>query len=627
MITVLLKKKDPDQLISDSETPERRMKRSLTAFDLTALGVGATVGAGIFALTGTAAAGKTTGGAPPAFVDTPVLNFILQPFAGGAVELGRLGAGPAITISFLVAALACALAALCYAELAAMIPISGSAYTYAYATLGEMLAWIIGWDLILEYAVGNIAVATSWSGYFVEFIYNMLGLKFPLWLVTDIKSAHAKLAEGGTGLQMFSSIDLPLVLGHHVAFNIPGFLIVALLTALLIYGIKESAAANTVAVVVKVTIVIFFVAFGAFYVSPRNWVPYAPHGFLGVMGGAAIVFFAFIGFDAVSTTAEEARNPQRDMPTGMIASLAITTVLYIAVSLVLTGMLRWSQLDDAAPVAKALREVGGARWAQAFVSAGALAGMTSVLLVFQLGQPRIFMAMARDGLLPQYFARIHSRFRTPHVTTFWTGVFVAVPALFIDIGSAAELTNIGTLFAFILVCAGVIALRKTDPARLRPFKTPMVPLMPVLGILLCVVLMFSLPILTWMRFYGWLRIGLMIYLGFGMTHSAMIQDSAERQRARFVSASTAGALGIVAFCLDVSVAVLVFAYHPEFMGTAEFLAFTLLLVFCNLVHASLALTRSTGHPGRGAWRNKAIGASLGALTCIALVILIVRYLR
>ncbi|HEY2931758.1 MAG TPA: amino acid permease [Acidobacteriota bacterium] len=592
MLTFLLKRKSPDQLIGDSETPERRMRRSLSAFDLTALGVGATIGAGIFALTGTAAAGQASN-ATGTFIDTPVLNFIIQGLTGGSLELGRLGAGPAIVVSFLVAALACAFAAICYAELASMIPVSGSAYTYSYATLGEIIAWIIGWDLILEYAVGNIAVATSWSGYFVELIYNTIGLKFPLWLVADIKTASAKLSEGGAGLQMFSSTDLPRLFGHHIALNIPAFAIVAALTALLIYGIKESATANTVAVIAKVGIVIFFVAFGAFYVRPGNWVPFAPNGFLGVMGGAAIVFFAFIGFDAVSTTAEEARNPQRDMPIGMIASLAVTTVLYIGVSMVLTGMLNWRQLNDAAPVAKALREVGGARWAQAFVSAGALAGMTSVLLVFQLGQPRIFMAMARDGLLPQYFSRVHPRFRTPHVTTFWTGVFVAVPALFIDIGSAAELTNIGTLFAFILVCAGVIALRRIDPHRPRPFRTPMVPLVPSIGIVLCIVLMFSLPLLTWMRFYGWLRIGLTIYLGYGIIKSAMIADDAGRLEARAISSTTAARLGLIAVLIDASIAALLWAFHPDFFHTTEFVLFAGILVFSDAVHAWIAVSRRT----------------------------------
>lgn len=626
---MLLRKKDPDRLIAESETADRKMRRSLSAFDLTALGVGATIGAGIFALTGTAAAGKTAAGVPPAFIDTPVLNFLLQAVTGGTLELGRLGAGPAVTLSFLVAAFACAFAAFCYAELAAMIPVSGSAYTYAYATLGELLAWIIGWDLILEYMVGNVAVATSWSGYFVELAYNTLGIRFPLWLVADSTSAAAKLAEGGSALAMFSSTTLPVLFGRPLSLNLPAFAVVALLTALLIYGIRESAAANTVAVMVKVVIVIFLIAFGASYVAPANWVPFAPNGFLGVMGGAAIVFFAFIGFDAVSTTAEETRNPQRDLPIGMIASLAITTLLYVGVSLVLTGMLHWSQLDDAAPVAKALREVGGARWAQAFVSAGALAGMTSVLLVFQLGQPRIFMAMARDGLLPQYFSRIHPRFRTPHITTLWTGVLVAVPALFIDIGSAAELTNIGTLFAFVLVCTGVLVLRKTDPDRARPFRAPLVPLVPAMGMLLCFILMLSLPILTWMRFYGWLRVGLVIYLGFGMVRSSMIEDAMARSAARFSSASVAAMLGIAGLVIDLLAAALVVGYHPEFLSTLEFLAFNLLLVACNLIHAWIAVSRSGSQPtaARKSARAKIMGLSLAVLALVALVALLIQYVR
>jgi APA family basic amino acid/polyamine antiporter len=592
------------------------MKRSLSAFDLTALGVGATVGAGIFALTGTAAAGKTSVSAQSTFVDTPVLNLMLQTVTGGVEQFGRHGAGPAIVISFLVAALACALAALCYAELASMIPVSGSAYTYSYATLGEMLAWIIGWDLILEYGVGNIGVATSWSGYFVELLYNTMGIKFPLWLVADYKTAAAKLATGDAGLEMFSSTGLPVIFGHPIAFNVPAFLIVALLTALLVYGVKESAKANTAAVIIKVAIVVFFIAFGASYVAPANWTPFFPQGLLGVMGGAAIVFFSFIGFDAVSTTAEEARNPQRDLPIGMFASLAITTLLYMGVSLVLTGMLHWTALDDAAPVAKALREVGGARWAQAFVSAGALAGITSVLLVFQLGQPRIFMAMARDGLLPKYFSRVHPSFRTPHVTTIWTGVFVAVPALFVDIGSAAELTNIGTLFAFILVSAGVIVLRKTDPNRQRPFKTPMVPAIPVLGIVLCLLLMLSLPVLTWMRFYGWLRIGLVIYLGYGLANSALISGDQARSTARWVSASTAATLGFAGLLLDTVIALMVVFRHPEFIETGEFLAFGLLLVFCNLVHSWLAISRTPNQ------NIKILGFTLAGLSLAGFLALI-----
>jgi APA family basic amino acid/polyamine antiporter len=429
-------------------------------------------------------------------------------------------------LSFVVAAIACAFAALCYAEMASMIPISGSAYTYSYATLGELIAWVIGWDLILEYAVGNIAVAVSWSDYFLKLLYNLTGIKLPLWLVKDYGTAAQWVRDGSDNLANYSSTTLPTVFGHQIAFNLPAFLIVALLTILLVVGIRESARFNTAAVIVKTSIVVFFIAFGAFYVNPdANWHPFMPNGFTGVMGGAAIVFFAFIGFDAVSTTAEETRNPQRDLPIGMIASLIVCTILYVAVSGVLTGMKKYTAFtDDAAAIATAV-EVSGKTWVQALISAGALAGMTSVLLVFQLGQPRIFMAMARDGLLPPYFSRIHPRFRTPHVTTIWTGIFVGVIAMVIDIGAAAELTNIGTLFAFVLVCAGVIALRRAQPDRPRPFRVPGAPLTPLLGIFFCFILMVSLPVLTWLRFFVWLAAGLIIYFFYGFAHSKLGQSA------------------------------------------------------------------------------------------------------
>jgi APA family basic amino acid/polyamine antiporter len=312
---------------------------------------------------------------------------------------------------------------------------------------------------------------------------------------------------------------LPVIAGHAFAINLPALLIVAAVTVVLIYGIRESARTNTIAVVIKVAVVVFVIAFGAFLVNPGNWHPYVPNGFAGVMSGAAIVFFAFIGFDAVSTTAEETRNPQRDMPIGIIASLIICTLLYVLMSTVLTGIKKYTvYAGDAAAVATAF---GGTRWAQALVSAGALAGMTSVLLVFQLGQPRIFMAMARDGLLPEYFARIHQRYRTPHVTTIWTGVVVGVVAMLADIGSLADLTNIGTLFAFILVSIGVIILRRTEAARARPFRVPLVPWFPILGVLFCIALMLSLPVLTWIRFFVWLGIGLLIYFFYGIRHSRL----------------------------------------------------------------------------------------------------------
>ena len=518
MASSFFRTKNPDLLIRESEAPERLMKRSLTALDLTALGIGAIIGTGIFALTGTAAAGEQAS-VLTSKLGTPVLSFIQSWMSGAEIVLGRPGAGPAVVFSFIVAAIACGFAALCYAELAAMIPVSGSAYTYSYATLGEIVAWIIGWDLILEYAVGNMAVAVGWSGYFVKLCHSLFGLEFPLWLVTDAKTASNLVATGGDALLGYSSTTLPMIAGHPFALNLPAFLIVAAVTVLLIYGIRESARANTVIVMIKVAVVVFFIAFGAFLVHPPNWIPFLPNGFSGVMSGAAIVFFAFIGFDAVSTTAEETKNPQRDLPIGMIASLAICTLLYVLMSGVLTGIKNYTvYLGDSAAVATAF---AGRPWAVALVSAGALAGMTSVLLVFQLGQPRIFMAMARDGLLPRYFSRLHPRFRTPYITTIWTGLVVGGVALFTDIGSLADLTNIGTLFAFSLVCIGVIILRRTDPNRGRPFRVPLVPLVPILGVLMCMALMLSLQILTWIRFFIWLALGLVIYFFYGMSHSRL----------------------------------------------------------------------------------------------------------
>jgi len=387
--------------MAEAAAPERQMKRSLSALDLTALGIGAIIGAGIFALTGTAAAGQVFSSK----LETPVLNFIQAWLSGADVILGRNGAGPAITISFMVAGLACAFAALCYAELASMIPVSGSAYTYSYATLGEIIAWIIGWDLILEYAVGNMSVAVGWSDYFVKLLYSVSHglIKFPLWLVTDPVTMATKMSQGGEAMQYYAASTPPRFLGHAIAFNLPALLIVAAVTVLLIYGIRESARTNTTIVIIKVAVVVFFIAFGAFMVNPTNWHPFVPNGFAGVMSGAAIVFFAFIGFDAVSTTAEESKNPQRDMPIGIITSLIICTLLYVLMSGVLTGIKKYTvYLGDSAAVATAF---ASKPWAQALVSAGALAGMTSVLLVFQVGQPRIFMAMARDGLLPEYFAK------------------------------------------------------------------------------------------------------------------------------------------------------------------------------------------------------------------------------
>src|SRR5438445_2397416 len=516
MASHLFRTKSPDQLIAEAAAPERQMKRALGPFALTCIGIGAIIGTGIFALAGTAAAGEQLAAS---IWKTPILNFIQSWMTHTPLVFGRPGAGPAVMLSFVVAGIACGFAALCYAELAAMIPVSGSAYTYSYATLGEIVAWIIGWDLILEYAVGNMAVAVGWSGYFVRLCGSLFGLKFPLWLVNDHTTATGIVAQGGDALANYSSTTLPTVAGHAIALNLPALLIVAAVTALLVYGIRESARTNTTIVIIKIAVVMFVIAFGAFLVHPANWHPFVPTGIGGVMSGAAIVFFAFIGFDAVSTTAEETKNPQRDMPIGIMASLIICTVLYLLMAAVITGARKYTTyFGDPAAVATAF---AGYPWAQALISAGAIAGITSVLLVFQLGQPRIFMAMARDGLLPQYFVRIHTRFRTPHITTIWTGVFVGGVAAVVDIGSLADLTNIGTLFAFILVCLGVVILRRTDANRPRPFRVPMSPVFPILGVIFCFLLMLSLPLETWIRFFAWLVIGLAIYFLYGVTHSKL----------------------------------------------------------------------------------------------------------
>lgn len=500
MLGELFRRKTVDAILIESEKPEYRLKRALTAWDLTALGIGAIIGAGIFALTGTAAAGT---------VD-PTTGEVLRP-----------GAGPGLILSFVLTAIACGFCALCYAEFASLIPISGSAYTYAYATLGELIAWIIGWDLILEYAVGNIAVAVSWSGYFIELLRG-LGLEIPpewRWLTVSYNvGVHTPeiLAHA------------PRVFGLPIIINLPAFGIVAVLTILLVIGVKESARFNALMVIVKLLVLFFFIAIGFLYVKPENWQPFAPNGWKGIMTGAALVFFAYIGFDAISTTAEETRNPQRDLPLGMIGSLVICTILYVVTAAVLTGLVHYSELNVPEPLALALRLLD-LNWAAGIVAFGAVVATTSVLLVFQMGQPRIFFSMARDGLLPARFAEVHPRFKTPHVTTILTGVAVAVSAAFVDIGEAAELTNIGTLFAFILVCAGVIVLRHTDPQRPRPFRTPLVPVVPLLGIASCFSLMLSLPRLTWIRFGVWLALGLLIYVFYGVTHSRWIREQTPRR--------------------------------------------------------------------------------------------------
>ncbi len=476
----------------------------LGVWQLTALGVGAIVGAGIFSGAGTAVAGGPN----------------------------HLGAGPALVVSYVLVATACGFAALCYAEFASLIPQAGSAYTYAYATLGEIIAWIIGWDLIIEYAVGNIAVAVSWSAYFVTLVRGF-GIEIPGWLSTDPRTAlqgfHAlEAASAGGASAVTESVrqaatawtSAPQLFGIHIIFNLPAVLIVALITWVLVIGIRESAWANTAMVILKMGILLFFIAIGAVWVRPENWTPFMPNGWNGVFTGAALIFFAYIGFDAVSTAAEEARNPQRDMPRAMIWSLGITTVLYIVVTLVMTGLVPWNRHGSADPLAQAFSD-RGYDWAAGVISFGAIIAMASVLLVFQMGQPRIFFAMARDGLLPQWAAKIHPKYRTPYVTTILTGVFVAFFASFANINEVIELTNIGTLFAFVLVAIGIIALRLREPDRYRPFRTPLIWFVAPAAVLSCGFLMVQLPGVTWARFGIWLAIGLAIYASYGYKRSRL----------------------------------------------------------------------------------------------------------
>jgi APA family basic amino acid/polyamine antiporter len=492
----LFRTKSIDELIAAAEAPEKRLRRTLGPVSLTALGIGAVIGSGIFILTGTAAAGETL--SYRSILHAPVLELLLY---GSDVTstFGRPGAGPAVSLSFLLTALACSFAALCYAELASMIPVAGSAYTYSYATLGELVAWIIGWDLILEYAVSNMAVAVGFSAYLSD------------------------LLEGTFGMRLPKQIAGPMISGGELTgswFNLPALLVLLILTVILVRGVRESAETNNVMVLVKVGAILIFVVGAAHAVRTENWRPFMPNGFAGVLTGAAIVFFTYIGFDSVSTAAEECRRPQRDLPVGIIATLVICTVLYTAVALVLTGISDWRSLNNAAPVANALKELGLER-VRRWVSIGALIGMVSSLLVFQYGQARVWFAMSRDGLLPAAFSRVHPVHRTPHISTWVAGLFVGIPAGIWDIGTFADLANIGTLFAFILVSVGVIVLRRRQPDRPRAFRVPWSPWLPLASILSCVLLMLSLPLQTWVRFVVWLAIGLVIYALFGRRHSAL----------------------------------------------------------------------------------------------------------
>jgi APA family basic amino acid/polyamine antiporter len=423
--------------------------------------------------------------------------------------LGRPGAGPALALSLVLVAMVCAFTGLCYAELASMIPIAGSAYTYTYATMGELVAWIIGWDLILEYAFSNMAVSVGFAAHVVDLL-DWLGIHPSLrWI------SPAYLPSGLTDLAG-NTLYSP---GWHFGFNIPAFLIVILLTVVLVRGIRESASTNNAMVLLKIAAIIVFVVAGSSYIHPGNWHPFYPNGWSGVLTGGSIIFFTYIGFDSVSTAAEECKNPQRDVPIGILATLIVCTVLYIGVAVVLTGLVKWNTLiDDAAPVVNTLKKLsaansggGSLHWVRLVVLIGALLGMISSILVFQIGQARVWYAMSRDRLLPSVFSKVHPRFRTPAVSTWVAGIIVGVPAGLLDIGTFSDLSNIGTLFAFVLVSIGVLILRYKQPERHRSFRCPGGPLFPVLSVCFCTILMAGLPIMTWLRFFVWLAIGLAIY--------------------------------------------------------------------------------------------------------------------
>ena len=484
-------------LVSELETPQS-LRRVLGAGDLIMLGIGAVIGAGIFGAIGTAAAGQTDA-------------------AGNMV---RAGAGPALVFSFLLLGVCCALAGLCYAELASMIPQAGSAYAYSYATLGEVVAWIIGWDLILEYAVGNVAVAISWGDYFKSLLGGF-GVHLPDWLTTGYRTALLSPNADIHGLLETA----PHVAGIPILVNLPAFLIVGLITWLLLLGVRESARTNNILVVIKLLVLALFIVAGLTHVNAENYTPFAPNGWRGIHQGAAIVFFAYIGFDAISTAAEETKNPQRNLPIGILGGLAICTVIYVIVGAVLTGMAKYTDLAVADPLAKAL-EVAGYRTVGWIVSLGAIISMSAVLLVFQYGQPRIFFAMARDGLLPPWAAKISRNRRVPYITTIVTGLFVAFWSLIGDANETYNLTNIGTLFAFALVSAGVLVLRLKEPARPRPFRVPWVWVVAPLAVILCVYVMLGLPGETWVRFAIWLAIGLALYFSYGYAHSRIRQSPA-----------------------------------------------------------------------------------------------------
>jgi APA family basic amino acid/polyamine antiporter len=476
----------PLSRILDESEGEHSLKRTLGASQLVALGIGAIIGAGLFSLTGIAAANH---------------------------------AGPAVVLSFVLAAVGCAFAGLCYSEFSTMIPIAGSAYTYSYATMGEFLAWIIGWDLVLEYAVGASTVAVSWSGY-VASLFKDFGVILPARLIAS-PFQEIVLEDGSRGFGLI---------------NLPAVIVVTLVSLVLMIGIQESARANAVIVVLKVSVVILFILFGWAYINPANYTPFIPEnqgaghfGWSGVVRAAGVVFFAFIGFDAVSTAAQETKNPQRDMPIGIIGSLVVCTILYVLFARVLTGIVNYSEMNNAAPVATAIDRTGLA-WLATAIKIAIIAGYTSVILVMLLGQSRVFYSMSRDGLLPRLFSEIHPKWRTPYRSNLLFMVFVALFAAFAPIQIVGEMTSIGTLFAFVLVCAGIMVMRRTHPELPRPFRTPLVPIVPVLGILFNLFLMFGLGWENWLRLIVWLLIGFVIYFGYSRKHSRLNEPASVAKR-------------------------------------------------------------------------------------------------
>ena len=496
VLSRLLRAKGVDVILGEAGAGSTSLRKVLGPASLVALGVGAIIGTGIFATIGTASAGDS----------------------------GRPGAGPALMVSFVVTAVACSLTALCYAEFAAMVPVAGSAYTYAYATLGELAAWIIGWDLLLEYAIGNTAVAISWAGYMTALL-DGLGVHVPRWLAIDYRTA-SKTPE--------ILAQAPHIFGVPIVFNALATTIVAVVTVLLVVGIKESARFNTLMVILKLGILAFFVVVSLKFVRPANWHPFAPNGIAGVGAGAAVIFFAYIGFDAVSTCAEECRDPGRDMPIGIVGSLVVCTVVYVVIAAIFSGLVPYTALVDmneaqrAEALAFAMQYVRMPSWMVGVVALGSVVAQTAVLLVFQLGQPRILMAMARDRLLPPVFSRVHPSFGTPHVSTILTGVLVGGVSAFANIDEMVDLTNVGTLFAFIVVCVGVAILRMREPLRKRPFRVPFGPvLVPALGVASCAALIAYLPPSSWKRFAGWLVVGLVVYGSYGFRRAAGRARAAE----------------------------------------------------------------------------------------------------